>query len=60
MPTLTSLAPAPVDDDPEAHESLHDNAVYDQIAPNFSSTRYKVRLCPGPPTFLPILKCAIA
>jgi tRNA (uracil-5-)-methyltransferase TRM9 len=39
----STLAPAPIEDDPEAHEKLHVHKVYDQIAPHFSSTRYKVR-----------------
>ncbi|KAF8582649.1 S-adenosyl-L-methionine-dependent methyltransferase [Ramaria rubella] len=37
----TAVAPASISDDPEAHEQLHVHAVYDQIAPHFSSTRYK-------------------
>ncbi|KAF8514061.1 S-adenosyl-L-methionine-dependent methyltransferase [Gautieria morchelliformis] len=37
----TTLAPAPIEDDPEAHEKLHVHKIYDQIAPHFSSTRYK-------------------
>lgn len=32
-----------VDDDPQSYESKHVHAVYDEIAPHFSSTRYKVR-----------------
>ena len=32
------------DDDPQKYEDEHVHAVYDQIAPHFSSTRYKVRL----------------
>lgn len=32
-----------VTEDPQAYEDTHVHAVYDQIAPHFSSTRYKVR-----------------
>lgn len=40
------LSPAPVENnDPEDHEKRHVHQVYDQIAPHFSSTRYKVRSC---------------
>src|ERR1700761_1497923 len=31
-----------VDDNPAVYEHRHVHAVYDQIAPHFSSTRYKV------------------
>lgn len=31
-----------VTQDPQAYEDTHVHAVYDQIAPHFSSTRYKV------------------
>ena len=43
MATSAALVPASIEDDPEAHEKLHVHKIYDQIAPHFSSTRYKVR-----------------
>jgi hypothetical protein len=47
--TVTPMPPSPaavtttvVDDNPAVYEHRHVHAVYDQIAPHFSSTRYKV------------------
>jgi len=46
-----SVTTAVVADSPQVHEDLYVHAIYDQIAPHFSSTRYKVSLidftCPG-------------
>ena len=32
-----------VDGEPEIYEDLNVHAIYDEIAPHFASTRYKVR-----------------
>jgi len=40
MPPKT-VTPVYITGDPQAHENLHVHAVYDQIAPHFSATRYK-------------------
>ena len=40
-PVVTSTA---VSNDPQTYEDEHVHAVYDEIAPHFSSTRYKVRV----------------
>ena len=40
MPAVTAVT---VSDDPQVYEDAHVHSVYDEIAPHFSSTRYKVR-----------------
>jgi hypothetical protein len=42
-----------VDDDPQTYETKHVHEVYDEIAPHFSSTRYKVSIISLPPAGLP-------
>ena len=42
MPSSSEVTATVVDDNPAVYESKHVHAVYDQIAPHFSSTRYKV------------------
>ncbi|KIM80711.1 hypothetical protein PILCRDRAFT_9162 [Piloderma croceum F 1598] len=37
----TSVTPAQIENNPQAHEDQHVHAVYDKIASHFSSTRYK-------------------
>lgn len=37
---------AVVDEDPQEYEDKNVHAIYDEIAVHFSSTRYKVSLCP--------------
>lgn len=39
MPAVTAVT---VSDDPQVYEDAHVHSVYDEIAPHFSSTRYKV------------------
>lgn len=41
MPSSSEVTAAVVDDNPAVYEYRHVHAVYDQIAPHFSSTRYK-------------------
>ncbi|KAI9446525.1 hypothetical protein H4582DRAFT_1804959 [Lactarius indigo] len=41
MPSSSEVTAAVVDDNPAVYEHRHVHAVYDQIAPHFSSTRYK-------------------
>lgn len=41
MPTVKATTVSA--DDPQTYEDAHVHAVYDEIAPHFSSTRYKVR-----------------
>lgn len=41
MPQSPAVTATVVDDNPTAYEHRHVHAVYDQIAPHFSSTRYK-------------------
>lgn len=37
-----NVTTAVVAEDPQTYEDLHVHSVYDEIAPHFSSTRYKV------------------
>ncbi|KAH9180481.1 hypothetical protein EDB89DRAFT_2110581 [Lactarius sanguifluus] len=41
MPSSSEVTAAVIDDNPAVYEHRHVHAVYDQIAPHFSSTRYK-------------------
>ncbi|KAH9063506.1 hypothetical protein EDB87DRAFT_1558181 [Lactarius vividus] len=41
MPLSSEVTAAIIDDNPAVYEHRHVHAVYDQIAPHFSSTRYK-------------------
>lgn len=42
---MPAVVPATiVPEDPQSYEQDHVHTVYDEIAPHFSSTRYKVRL----------------
>ncbi|KZT09467.1 S-adenosyl-L-methionine-dependent methyltransferase [Laetiporus sulphureus 93-53] len=41
MPAATAVKAVTVSDDPQVYEDEHVHAVYDEIAPHFSSTRYK-------------------
>lgn len=55
-PTVTTVTVS--DDDPQKYEDLHVHSVYDEIAPHFSSTRYKVssstpHVCSQVNAFLP-------
>jgi tRNA (uracil-5-)-methyltransferase TRM9 len=40
--TSRAVAAAIIDEDPHVYEEKHVHAVYEEIAPHFSSTRYKV------------------
>ena len=54
MPSSPEVTATIVDDNPTVYEHRHVHAVYDQIAPHFSSTRYKVVKFSWP--FIVILK----
>ncbi|KAH9926163.1 uncharacterized protein B0H18DRAFT_1211172, partial [Fomitopsis serialis] len=41
MPAATAVKAVTVSDDPQVYEDAHVHSVYDEIAPHFSSTRYK-------------------
>ncbi|PCH38036.1 hypothetical protein WOLCODRAFT_161252 [Wolfiporia cocos MD-104 SS10] len=41
MPPATAVKAVSVSDDPQVYEDEHVHGVYDEIAPHFSSTRYK-------------------
>ncbi|KAH9842582.1 S-adenosyl-L-methionine-dependent methyltransferase [Rhodofomes roseus] len=41
MPAATAVKAVTVSDDPQVYEDEHVHSVYDEIAPHFSSTRYK-------------------
>ncbi|TFY50685.1 hypothetical protein EVJ58_g10935 [Rhodofomes roseus] len=41
MPAATAVKAVTVSDDPQEYEDEHVHSVYDEIAPHFSSTRYK-------------------